>query len=73
MTFIVKIQLYYKYNFRTFFSVGKFTNLQLYTKYLQKNKEIKQKWTQAEKFDNYSCVIFECYYKIFSSGRKTGL
>ena len=42
-------------------------------KIFAKNKEIKQKWTQTEKFGNYFCVIFECYYKSYSSGSKTGL
>ena len=46
--------------------------LQTWTKYLEKTKDIKQNWTVIENLDNCFYVIFDCYYKSLISGRKTG-
>ena len=34
--------------------------LQLWEKYLEQSKEVKQNWKETENFDNYFCVIVDC-------------
>ena len=38
----------------------------------ERSTEIVLNWTGAENFDNWLCVIFNCYCKSLIFGRKTG-
>ena len=59
-------------NLRKLVQLQRNVEQQSWTKYLEKTKEIQQNWTETENFDNYFCAIFDCSYKLFISGRKTG-
>ena len=49
-----------------------FTQTTLDKKNLEQSKEIKENWTWTENFDNYFCLIFDHYHKIFISGKRNG-